>query len=187
MNRPKVIPGPFDGLKLVSPIRFPDPRGSFTELYHAGKYRKAGLDAEFVQDNQTRSCRNVLRGLHFQNPYGQGKLIFVTEGEIFDAVVDLRRDSPTFGRWASFVLSAENGLQLYVPPGFAHGMLITSEHACVHYKCTEFYHFETEHTLMWNDSDVGIEWPCDEPLLSEKDTTGKRLAEFADSDLFRLG
>jgi dTDP-4-dehydrorhamnose 3,5-epimerase len=163
---------------LIEPKVFGDARGYFKELYHHRRYAEAGLAAVFVQDNYSRSCRGTLRGLHFQLKHPQGKLIQVLHGEIYDVAVDVRRDSPTFGRWTSAVLSAENHRQLYVPAGFAHGFYVTSESADVLYKCTDYYAPEHERTLLWNDGEVNVGWPLEgEPILSAKDKAGVRLSE----------
>lgn len=166
------------GVLVIEPRVFPDDRGYFKETYQKRRYAEAGIDAEMVQDNCSRSARGTLRGLHFQVQQPQGKLVEVTAGEIFDVAVDVRRDSPWFGRWTGVRLSESNHLQIYVPPGFAHGFCVLSEEATVTYKCTDYYAPEHERTLLWNDPDVGIEWPLSEPpRLSEKDEAGRMLAE----------
>ena len=165
---------------LITPQVHKDDRGYFVELWHAEKFCVAGLDAQFVQDNQSGSQRGTLRGLHYQIRHPQGKLVRTVSGEIFDVAVDLRRRSPTFGRWVATTLTADDRQQLYVPPGFAHGFLVTSERAEVVYKCTDHYFPEHECTLLWNDPDVGIAWPLPSgatPRLSVKDQAGRRLAE----------
>lgn len=157
-----------------------DARGWFVEAWHAEKLRACGLDAAFVQDNFSRSARGVLRGMHYQTDRPQGKLVRVIEGSVFDVAVDLRRSSPTFGRWAGAALSAENARAMWIPPGFAHGFYVTSEHASVLYKCTEHYAPMNEHTLSWNDASVGVEWPlqgADGPLLSARDRTAAVLSQ----------
>lgn len=157
---------------------FADERGTFRETYHAGKFAEAGLDLEFVQDNHSRSSRGVLRGLHYQIRQPQGKLIDIVRGEIFDVAVDLRRSSPTFGRWLGQTLKEGEGRLLYIPPGFAHGFYVLSDVADVCYKCTGLYAPDHERTLLWNDPDVGIEWPIDgSPTLSAKDAAGVMLGE----------
>jgi dTDP-4-dehydrorhamnose 3,5-epimerase len=168
---------PLAGLRLIEPARFEDPRGYFFEAYHHRKLRDAGFSETFVQDNVSFSIRNVLRGLHFQYPAWQGKLVTCLRGEIFDVAVDLRRDSPTFGRWHGEVLSEQNHRQLYIPQGFAHGFGVLSDEALVSYKCTEYYSPSDEQTLIWNDPAVGIDWPIQDPMLSDKDAKGKPLAE----------
>ena len=172
------------GLLVIEPRVFGDPRGFFVETYHENRYRDAGLDARFVQDNLSFSRRGILRGLHFQNPNPQGKLLQVLAGEVFDVAVDLRRNSPTFGRWHGVVLSSENKHQFYVPPGFAHGFVVTSETALFAYKCTELYSPKDEVTLRWDDPDVGVKWPSEKPLLSEKDAKGFLLKDLPPAKLF---
>jgi dTDP-4-dehydrorhamnose 3,5-epimerase len=172
------------GLLVIEPKVFGDPRGYFLETWNQRRYREAGLDAHFVQDNISVSRRGILRGLHFQNPNSQGKLVSVLEGEVFDVAVDLRRNSPTFGRWHATTLTGETKRQFFIPAGFAHGFLVMSELAMFHYKCTDFYSPKDELTLRWDDPDVGIEWPMKEPLLSEKDTKGLRLRDLPRERLF---
>jgi dTDP-4-dehydrorhamnose 3,5-epimerase len=172
-----VIPCKLDGLLVIEPRVFGDARGFFLESWQAERYRQAGVSGEFVQDNLSSSRRGILRGLHFQSPNPQGKLVQALEGEIFDVAVDLRRGSPTFGRWEGIVLSAQNRRQLWVPPGFAHGFAVVSETALFHYKCTAYYSPADECTLSWNDPDLGIPWPVDEPILSAKDRAGFRLRD----------
>jgi len=179
-----VIPGPLPGLLLIEPTVFGDGRGFFMELWNQRRYREQGLSAEFVQDNLSLSAKGTLRGLHFQNPNPQGKLVEVLEGEVFDAVVDLRRSSPTFGRWHGLTLSAENKCQFYVPPGFAHGFVVVSERALFHYKCTEFYSPKDELTLRWDDSEIGVPWPVKEPLLSAKDASALCFRDLSSAQLF---
>jgi dTDP-4-dehydrorhamnose 3,5-epimerase len=171
------------GVRVIEPDVYSDQRGAFLETWNERDYAKHGVDATFVQDNLSRSRRHVLRGLHFQNPYPQGKLISVLAGEVFDVVVDIRAGSETFGKWEGMVLSAENARQLYVPEGFAHGFVVTSDEALFHYKCTDFYHPDTEGTIRWNDPALGIEWPVEEPILSEKDRGAPRLEELAEETL----
>ena len=179
-----VIPCDIPGLVGVEPKVFGDARGFFMEIWNRERYREAGLDWNFVQDNVSLSRRGALRGLHFQNPAPQGKLVFVLQGEVFDVAVDIRRSSPTFGRWHGLNLSAENKKQFFVPPGFAHGFAVLSETALFAYKCTEFYTPQHELTLAWNDPDIGIQWPLDNPQLSEKDTRGPRLKDLPKDRLF---
>lgn len=168
---------PLRGLKLIVPPLFADARGYFVELHHEARYAALGLSDAFVQDNLSSSRRDVLRGLHFQTPSWQGKLVTVLRGEIYDVAVDLRRDSPTFGRWHGLALSGRDHRQLWVPRGFAHGFCVVSEEALVLYKCSAFYEPAQEHTLLWNDPDLGIDWPVRSPLVSEKDARGKRLRD----------
>ena len=163
---------------LVEPELFGDERGFFMETWHAAKFAAAGVGATFVQDNHSRSGQGILRGLHYQIEHAQGKLLRVVAGEVFDVAVDLRRSSPTFGRWVGVTLSAANGHQLWVPPGFAHGFYVTSESADVVYKCTDVYAPAHERTLRWNDGDVGVGWPLvggRAPTLSKKDAAGVSL------------
>jgi len=171
---------PVAGVILIEPQSFGDDRGFFMETWHAAKFKAAGIDVTFVQDNQSRSTQWTLRGMHMQVEHTQGKLVRVTAGSVFDAVVDLRRGSPTFGRWWGTELSDRNHRMLWVPPGLAHGILVTSESVDFLYKCTDFYSPTHERTLAWNDATVGIEWPLPagvEPKLSAKDATGRSFAE----------
>jgi dTDP-4-dehydrorhamnose 3,5-epimerase len=163
---------------LVEPKVFGDARGYFFESYSARRYAEAGVPggpAAFVQDNVSYSRRGVLRGLHYQYPFGQGKLVGVLRGEVFDVAVDVRRGSPTFGRWAGECLSEGNKRQLYLPPGFAHGFLVTSPDALVAYKCTDYYHPEAERSIRWDDPRIGIDWPLDQPVVSAKDDVAVTL------------
>ena len=171
------------GVILVHPDVFEDSRGLFFEIYHATKYATAGIVESFVQDNYSRSVHGTLRGLHYQLRHGQGKLITVLEGTVFDVTVDIRRGSPTFAKWVGFEISAENRRQLYIPPGFAHGFCVLSEHAGVAYKCTEFYAPGDEGGIAWNDPTVGIQWPISRPRLSDKDGAYRNLADLSDERL----
>lgn len=171
----KVTPTTLPDVLLVEPKVFGDPRGYFFESYSVRRYAEAGIAATFVQDNVSLSQRGVLRGLHFQHPYGQGKLVGVLKGDVFDVAVDVRRGSPTFGRWVGECLTAENKRQLYIPPGFAHGFLVTSDEALFAYKCTEYYHPETERSIRWDDARIGIEWPIEGPVVSAKDDVAVTL------------
>ena len=169
---------------LIEPDVYGDDRGFFMETYHASRYSDNGIAASFVQDNHSGSGKAVLRGLHYQIRHVQGKLVHVVAGEIFDVAVDLRRSSPTFGRWVSVLLSAENKLQVWVPMGFAHGFYVLSDWAEVIYKTTDYYAPEWERALKWNDPTLGIKWPLlhgSEPVLSERDSHAKLLSE---ADLF---
>jgi dTDP-4-dehydrorhamnose 3,5-epimerase len=171
---------PIEGMVLIEPQVFGDPRGFFMETWHGPKFAAAGIDAAFVQDNQSRSSQWTLRGMHLQVAHTQGKLVRVTAGSVFDAVVDLRQDSPSFGQWWGAVLSGENHHLLWIPPGLAHGMLVLSETADFLYKCTDIYSPSHERTLAWNDPTVGIEWPIPAgvaPKLSAKDRLGKSFAD----------
>jgi len=179
-----VLEGPLQGLLIIEPTLFHDDRGLFLESWNARQYLRANNKLDFVQDNVSISKKGVLRGLHFQNPAQQGKLVTVLMGEVFDVVVDLRIASKTFSRWYDETLSATNMRQLYIPPGFAHGFAVLSHRALFHYKCTEYYEPSTERTLLWNDPDVGIDWPLDNPILSSKDRVGKRLKDFKSEELF---
>jgi dTDP-4-dehydrorhamnose 3,5-epimerase len=180
----KVTRCDIDGLLIIEPRVFGDARGFFLETWNEQRYREAGLDLRFVQDNLSSSRRGTVRGLHFQNPKSQGKLVYVIEGEVFDVAVDLRRRSPTFGRWHGLNLSAENRRQFYVPPGFAHGFAVLSQTALFAYKCSELYSPKDEMTLLWNDPDVGVRWPVAEPVLSEKDKKGSSLRDLPSERLF---
>nr|MBA3672851.1 dTDP-4-dehydrorhamnose 3,5-epimerase [Gemmatimonadaceae bacterium] len=171
------------GVRLITPQEWRDERGSFSESWQRRRFEEAGLPAEWVQDNVSRSTAGVLRGLHFQQPGGQSKLVRVMQGAIFDVVVDVRYDSPSFGRAASFVLTDEGGIQLFVPAGYAHGFLVTSPEAVVHYKCTEYYQPQHERTLLWNDPAIGIVWPAAAPVVSAKDAVGRPLAAFSTHEL----
>ena len=166
------------GVLIIEPRVFGDERGFFMESWNRERYAAAGLDVDFVQDNLSFSRRGVLRGLHFQNPNAQGKLVQVLQGEVFDVAVDIRVGSPAFGRWTSVRLSAENRRQFYIPPGFAHGFCVTSETALFAYKCTDVYNPAAEESVLWNDPDLAIPWPlAGEPELSAKDREGVRLRD----------
>ena len=169
-------PTSLPGVLVIEPNVFGDARGFFMESFRRELFAEAGIP-ELVQDNHSRSVKNTLRGLHFQYPHGQGKLIRVVRGTVFDVLVDVRAGSPTFGQWEGHWLSDENHRQLWVPPGFAHGFCVTSDSADFLYKCSEYYHPETEHTLLWNDPGIGVQWPVDEPILSDKDQRGVPLRE----------
>ena len=167
------------GVLILEPKVFGDDRGFFFESYNARVFRdKTGLDVDFVQDNHSRSAQNVLRGLHYQIRQPQGKLVRVIAGEVFDVAVDLRRSSPSFGRWAGFRLSAENKRMAWIPPGFAHGFVVVSDTAEFLYKTTDYWAPEFERTLIWNDPDLAIDWPLTgEPTLAAKDQAGRRLRD----------
>lgn len=171
---------PLEGVYLLKPRVFGDERGFFLESWSAATFSDAGFDLKFVQDNHSRSSRGILRGMHYQLKHTQGKLVRVASGAVFDAVVDMRRDSPTLGQWYGVELSASNHHMLWVPPGFAHGFYVLSEFADFQYKCTDVYHPQSEVALAWDDSNVGIEWPIPEgepPQLSGKDERGLALGE----------
>jgi dTDP-4-dehydrorhamnose 3,5-epimerase len=183
MNR---LPTRLDGLVLLAPPVHGDARGFFVETYRADAWAAHGVPTEFVQDNQSRSRRGTLRGIHFQSHPGQGKLVRVARGRVLDVVVDLRRGSPTFGEWEGVELDDEQGRQLYIPVGFGHGFCVLSETADFVYKCTAYYDAATEQGIRFDDPDVGVEWPGDVELLySERDRDAPRLADVADSLPFR--
>ncbi|HEY1087624.1 MAG TPA: dTDP-4-dehydrorhamnose 3,5-epimerase [Archangium sp.] len=171
--------GPLEGLLVITPRVFSDARGFFLESFHAEKYGAHGVTGPFVQDNWSRSVRDTLRGLHFQNPNPQGKLVMCTRGAVFDVAVDVRRGSPSFGRWFGLELSESNKKQLWIPPGFAHGFCALSDEADFLYKCTALYSPASELSVLWNDPALGIEWPTRTPLLSPKDAAAPRLHELA--------
>ncbi len=172
-----IIPTEIEDVKIIEPDVFGDARGFFMESWSRQRYAEAGIDVPFVQDNVSSSSKGVLRGLHYQHPQGQGKLVQVLRGEVLDVAVDIRVGSPTFGQSVSVVLSEENHRQFYVPVGFAHGFCVLSEMALFSYKCTEFYNPRTEGTVLWNDPDLRIDWPVDSPSLSEKDLKGSFLKD----------
>ena len=176
----RFLPTELPSVLLVEPDVHRDRRGFFLETYHLAKYREGGVEGTFVQDNHSRSVRGTLRGLHAQVRRPQGKLVRAADGEMFDVAVDIRRGSPTFGRWVGHRLSGENFLQLYVPPGFAHGFCVLSETVHVEYKCTGFYDPADEITVAWNDPEIGIAWPVAEATLSAKDAAAPRLGEALD-------
>lgn len=180
----KIIETELSGVLVIELDRYRDSRGSFVESWHREKYARLGITRDFVQDNISYSKKGVLRGLHYQNPSPQGKLVFVLEGEVFDVAVDIRVGSPTFGKWFGMMLSYENNKQLYIPEGFAHGFVVTSDSAIFAYKCTDFYNKECERTLRWDDPDIGIVWPVENPILSEKDQAGLLLKEMHRESLF---
>jgi len=174
-----VIKTPLDGLLVLEPRVFGDDRGFFYESYNARRFAElTGVAAEFVQDNHSRSAKGVLRGLHYQIQQAQGKLVRATFGSVFDVAVDIRKSSPTFGQWYGIELSAENKRQMWIPPGFAHGFLVTSEHAEFLYKTTDYWAPEHERAILWNDPAIGIDWPAlaAAPLLSGKDQAAALLA-----------
>ena len=164
---------------IIESKKYGDNRGYFMETYKEKDFKEAGLDYNFLQDNQFKSKKGVLRGLHFQKTFPQAKLVRCIEGEVFDVCVDLRKDSPTYGKWESVILSAERGNQFMIPRGFAHGFVVLSDTATFAYKCDELYHPEDEGGIMWNDPKIGIKWPYDgEPLLSEKDKKFLPLSDY---------
>ena len=173
----KVSETTLPGVLLIEPTVFGDSRGFFMETWNAARFREAGLDLQFVQDNQSRSARGVLRGLHYQEPNPQGKLVRCSRGALFDVAVDIRRGSPQFGRWNGAELSDENRLMLWIPPGFAHGFCALTEIADLAYKCTAFYDAASDRAIAWNDPDIGIDWPVTTPTLSAKDSAAPRLRD----------
>lgn len=174
---------PLQGLIIIEPKVFNDERGYFYETFQQERYAKLGIPA-FVQDNISHSKRHVLRGLHYQNPHGQGKLVSVTRGSVWDVVVDIRVQSPTFGQWFGITLSDENHTQMFIPAGFAHGFCVLSEAADFSYKCTDYYSPACEHGIAWNDPRLNITWPVQNPVLSPKDEVYPPLHEIAHEQLF---
>ena len=172
MSKITVETCPIEGLKIITPSVFGDERGYFMETYNYNDFKEAGIDMEFVQDNQSASKKGVLRGLHFQINHPQDKIVRVISGKVFDVAVDLRTGSPTYGQWYGVILSAENKKQFFIPKNFAHGFLVLSDYAEFAYKCTDFYHANDEGGLAWNDPDIGVEWPIPDRMeltISEKD------------------
>jgi len=180
----KVEKTPISGILVITPDFFGDERGFFMETYARDKYREIGINEEFVQDNLSSSARGILRGLHFQNPTAQGKLVSVLQGEVFDVAVDIRSDSKTFGKWHGEFLSAENKKQMWLPPGFAHGFCVTSETALFTYKCTAPYSPEHEGSIRWDDPGIAIDWPINAPRLSLKDQDAPFLSQLNRKKLF---
>lgn len=187
LNKEVITKGNFNFIKtsikdlyIIEPKVFKDDRGYFMETYNRRDFVEAGLDMVFVQDNESKSKKGVLRGMHFQTKFSQGKLVRVTMGKVYDVAVDLRKESKTYGKWEGVVLSSENKRQFYIPQGFAHGFLVLSDEAVFNYKCTNLYHLEYDCGFLWNDPDIGINWPLDridEIVLSEKDKNQKTLKE----------
>ena len=174
-----VIETRIPGVRILEPKIFGDDRGFFMETYNEARYKEAGLPSNFVQDNLSLSAKNVLRGLHFQNPDQQGKLVYVLQGEVFDVAVDIREGSPTFGEWEGVTLSAENKRQFWVPEGFAHGFVVTSDTALFVYKCSAPYNAKADAGVRWDDPEIGVEWPVEEPTLSEKDKNAPLLRDLS--------
>jgi dTDP-4-dehydrorhamnose 3,5-epimerase len=176
----EIIKTKIEGLLIVKPQVFEDERGYFFESYNKERFKNAGLDLSFVQDNESKSQKNVLRGLHFQRPpYAQGKLVRVVKGAVLDVAVDLRKESPTYGQWEAVELSEENKLMYWIPPGFAHGFLTLRDETVFTYKCTNVYNRESEGSILWNDPEIGIDWQIkDTPILSEKDKQAPRFRDF---------
>lgn len=187
MGKFKRIDTEIEGLCIIEPTVFGDNRGYFMETYSKPDFKEIGIDEEFVQDNQSKSKKGVLRGLHFQIENTQGKLVRVIKGEVFDVAVDLRRDSKTFGKWFGVTLSEDNKKMFYIPPYFAHGFLVLSDEAEFTYKCTDVYNHSAESGLLYSDKDIGIEWPKvdAEILTSEKDTKWQTLEQFKNSDIWK--
>ena len=174
----KIINTRLDNCLIIEPRVYGDDRGFFLETFHLKRYsEQLNFNFEFVQDNHSRSSYGVLRGLHFQNNNPQGKLVRVTRGEVFDVAIDLRKDSPSYGLWEGVYLSEDNKRQLWVPPGFAHGFVVTSEIADFEYKCTNFYDPDDEICIKWDDKDLAIDWPIKNPIISEKDSNGINLVD----------
>lgn len=182
----RIVPTRLRDVKLIESVSFGDGRGFFLETYRRDRYADAGIDAVFVQENHSRSAKGVLRGLHFQEPHAQGKLVRVVRGAVFDVAVDVRRGSPDFGMWIGAELSDANGLQIWIPPGFAHGFLALADVTDVVYKCTDYYAPTAEHGLRWDDPDIGIVWPDTgaPPHLSPKDSGAPRLRDAAVLPIF---
>ncbi|MBB5143179.1 dTDP-4-dehydrorhamnose 3,5-epimerase [Desulfovibrio intestinalis] len=174
----EVVATPIAGVLLIKPKIWGDARGYFVETWQQERYAAAGIDLPFVQDNHSKSAYGILRGLHFQKTRPQGKLVSVSLGSVFDVVVDIRPGSPSFGQWYGVELTQDNQWQLWVPPGLAHGFTVTSESAHFHYKCTEYYCPEDEGAIRWNDPDLGVVWPVDQPVLSNKDKIAPSWQEF---------
>lgn len=179
----KTIETKLSGCVVIEPAVFDDSRGFFFEAWNAGRFAERGIPANFVQSNVSSSSKDVLRGLHYQWPRPQGKLVSVLLGEVWDVVVDLRRGSPTFGQWEKFLLSAANRRQVWIPEGFAHGFLVVSENALFNYLCTDVYVKEADAGVRWNDPAIGVDWGLDAPLLSDKDTHAPLLADIAEDRL----
>lgn len=175
----KVLPTELDGVLIIEPRVFDDQRGFFYECFQKQRYLDAGIGVEFVQDNISYSVRHTLRGLHYQHPRGQAKLVQVLQGEIYDVAIDIRRGSPTFGRWAGVVLSGKNRRQFFLPSGFAHGFCVMSDTALFMYKCSDYYVPEDEGGICWNDPELKITWPVREPILSDRDSAFTPLSGVA--------
>lgn len=178
-----VIQTSLPGVLVIEPKRFGDQRGFFMETFQAKRYRQAGINLDFVQDNLSRSAAGVLRGLHYQLKHPQGKLVSVSAGEVFDVAVDIRQSSPTFGQWYGTNLSSENYRQMYIPPGYAHGFCVLSEVADFQYKCTDYYYPEDETGVFWNDPTIGVKWPIESPILSDRDKVLLPLADIPSDKL----
>lgn len=171
------------GTLVIEPGVFPDPRGYFLETYNQKRYQEHGINNEFVQDNLSYSINSTLRGLHYQYPHSQAKLVQVVVGEVFDVAVDIRKGSPSFGKWSGIRLSAENKKQFFIPKGFAHGFCVLSDHAIFSYKCDNFYAPDCEQGILWSDPFLGIDWPVNEPVISEKDKNYPLLKDIPEDNL----
>ena len=172
----RVTPLEIPGVLVLEPAVISDHRGAFMEIHHEQRYQELGIKERFVQDNYSRSIRNTLRGLHFQHPHAQGKLVMALEGTVYDVVLDIRKGSPTFGKWFGIELSGQNCKQMYIPPGCAHGFCVTSDTACFLYKCTAYYSPKNDRGILWNDPMLSIPWPVTQPILSQKDQAHPTLA-----------
>jgi dTDP-4-dehydrorhamnose 3,5-epimerase len=180
----KILETDIPGVVIIEPAVHGDQRGWFIETWQQQRYAEAGISLPFVQDNMASSSHGILRGLHLQHPYSQGKLVQVVMGEVFDVAVDVRRGSPHFGKWVGVILSGDNHRQLWVPPGFAHGYVVTSNQAIFSYKCTDLYHPETDLSIRWDDPDINIDWPVvGKPSLSAKDADGLLLKDVPENRL----
>lgn len=179
----KITHSPLDGILIIEPRIFTDERGYFFEMYQQQRFHELGIPP-FIQDNHSLSKANVVRGLHYQQPNAQGKLVGVTQGAVWDVVVDIRRSSPNYGKWFSIILNAENHRQMYIPPGFAHGFCVVSEIAAFYYKCTELYDPTAEQGIAWDDPFLNIDWPVKNPILSDKDLNHPLLNEIPHEKLF---
>lgn len=182
----KVTQTELPGVLILEPSVFGDARGFFLETWSHARYAEIGVPGPFVQDNVSYSAHGILRGLHLQHPQGQGKLVQVLRGEVFDVAVDVRVGSPTFGKWVGSTLSGDNHRQIWIPPGFAHGFAVTGPDALFAYKCTDFYNRETELGVIWNDPEIGIDWPLSDPTLSNKDAAFPRLSAIDEATLPRV-
>ena len=179
----KIIPLELEGALIIEPNVFNDDRGYFKETYQDERYKAHGIDVVFVQDNLSYSKKGTLRGLHYQYPHSQAKLVQVIQGEVLDVIVDIRKGSPTFGKWSGVRLTGGNHRQLFAPAGFAHGYCVLSDEAIFTYKCSDYYAPDCQKGILWSDADIGIDWPVEDPVLSEKDRGYPMLKQIAGSDL----
>ncbi|MCP4177567.1 MAG: dTDP-4-dehydrorhamnose 3,5-epimerase [bacterium] len=180
----KVSKCKLDGILIIEPDVFEDNRGFFLESYNRKKYEDIGIGVEFVQDNHSASTKGTLRGLHYQLNPGQSKLVRASLGEVFDVVVDVRKESPTFGQWESFIITAKNKKQIFIPRGFAHGFCVLSEYAEFLYKCDEYYSPKDERGFLWDDPEINVNWPISKPVLSKRDLSHPLFKDLSESDLF---